>query len=165
MQGGSSSSLGRVLHDSTFAWHAVALPWHHPWHSHGISWRGVGFHGTPWGGAWHAMGRTAASPPTALRGNPTACHGDPGPRHLGLGFHGMPWRPVECCVVFHGRVSAGGATAMPSGMPRKKDNDETGHNVHYCPFSRHAAWVVGCRAKVKHSCAFACDLYSLFTLQ
>ena len=59
---------------------AMAPPTAYYWHPHGISWRGIGYHGT----AWHATGGTMAPPtvtattsPTALHGNPTACHGNP----------------------------------------------------------------------------------------
>ena len=54
---------------------------------------------------------TPVATATALHGNPTECHGNPGgtlmftvPRlGLGLGFHGMPWRSGEGSVVCRGR--------------------------------------------------------------
>ena len=61
-------------------WHCHGTTHGILWHPHGISWRGIGYHGT----AWHATGGTMATPtvtattsPTALHGNPTACHGNP----------------------------------------------------------------------------------------
>ena len=41
---------------------SFCMPWHchgttHgiSWHPHGIPWRGIGFHGTPWGVPWHVF--------------------------------------------------------------------------------------------------------------
>ena len=137
--------MPRVLHYSTISWHAVELPWHHPWHTirhlHGIPWRGLGSHGTPWGAT---PAGTATVSPTSLYGNLTACHGnDHGTAMssalrvglgsglgLGLGFHGMPWRSMEGSMVCRGGpwkvpwyavedFAAGGATAMPRHVAKK----------------------------------------------
>ena len=122
------------------------------WHSHGIPWCGIGFHGTPWGVPWHATSGTRATPAATA----TALHGMswPPPRHpnvhgtsmftaprlglglgigvaLGLGFHGMPWRSVEGSVVYRGRCrgrfAVGDATAC-HGMSRHVV--KKGYNVH-----------------------------------
>ena len=96
------------------------LPWHGHgnthgirWHPHGIPWRGIGFHGTPWG--------VPGMPRVVHHGTPTTpqC-----PRHLGLGFglelglgfHGMPWRSVVCRGRCHGRF----CSRWCPGMSRKR---------------------------------------------
>ena len=71
----------RVLHYYlNFAWHDYGITHGIPWHLHSVPWRGMGFHGAPWGVLWHATGGTIATPvatATALHDNPTECHGNP----------------------------------------------------------------------------------------